>query len=218
MEFDFNVSRLLEPWRISKDVALLEDSALSGASAQQLRQLLDVLGEGSRRAQGLSKPVTAGWQPLCANRIYVLFHQRAALGLLKMGPKRLFVARGEKEGLLEISPLCCLDFYVVEGQQRAGLGRQLFGAMLLHEQLQAARLAYDRPSPKLLGFLRKHFGLVSFVPQANHFVVYDRFWDNCQQRREWRRTAFQRAGQSALRPKAFSPELSLVAAMAQGRL
>lgn len=137
------------------------------------------------------------------------------------------MARGEKEGLVEISPLCCLDFYVVEGQQRFGLGRRLFGSMLQREQLPAARLAYDRPSPKLLCFLRKHFGLVSFVPQANHFVVYDRFWEDqggrggSRERRhpkDWRRTAFQRAGQSALRPKAFSPELSLVAAMAQGRL
>lgn len=87
MEFDFSMSRLLEPWRVSSDpsVALLDDSALSGAEAQQVRQLLDALGEGSRRAQGLSKPVTAGWQPLSLNRIYVLYQQRAALGLLKAG-------------------------------------------------------------------------------------------------------------------------------------
>ena len=35
--------------------------------------------------------------------------------------------------LQEIKPLCVLDFYVVEGQQRGGLGRKLFGGMLARE-------------------------------------------------------------------------------------
>jgi hypothetical protein len=38
--------------------------------------------------------------------------------------------------------------------------------------LDPSRLAYDRPSPKLLAFLAKHFGLKDFVPQSNNFVVY----------------------------------------------
>lgn len=38
----------------------------------------------ARHAQGLGKAVTAGWQPLSSNRIYVLYNHRAALGLLKV--------------------------------------------------------------------------------------------------------------------------------------
>ena len=34
-------------------------------------------------------------------------------------------------------------------------------------------LAYDRPSPKLLPFLRKHFNLVDFFPQPNRYVIFD---------------------------------------------
>lgn len=58
-------------------------------------------------------------------------------------------------GLVEISPLCVLDFYVVEGHQRGGMGRQLFDQMLSREDVKAERLGYDRPSPKLIGFLRQ---------------------------------------------------------------
>merc|ERR1719382_2310413 len=98
------------------------------------------------------------------------------MGVLKVGPKRLYVARGPTEGLQEINPICVLDFYVVEGHQRGGLGHKLFSGMLGREGASAERLAYDRPSPKLLGFLRKHFGLAKFIPQSNNFVVFDAYW------------------------------------------
>ena len=62
---------------------------------------------------------------------------------------------GINGGLVEISPLCVLDFYVVEGHQRGGLGRQLFDQMLSKEDVKPERLGYDRPSPKLIGFLRQ---------------------------------------------------------------
>mmetsp|Transcript_40803 Transcript_40803/g.64241 ORF Transcript_40803/g.64241 Transcript_40803/m.64241 type:complete len:257 (+) Transcript_40803:56-826(+) len=254
-DFDFVVGRLLDVFRVENStehgarVARLDDGAFVGSSGRHVRELLDAMGERSRRAQGLGKAVTAGWQPLSSNRIYVLYDQRLALGLLKVGPKRLFVSRGEKEGLVEISPLCVLDFYVVEGHQRGGCGRQLFDAMLRQEGVEPRSLGYDRPSPKLIGFLRKHFGLVQYQPQANHFVVFDKYWSSRRpsasvsatvarvqpspfpcgpMAQGWPgklpgpvpyrlaegRRSFQRAG-SAI---ASNSSLSLVAAMAQGRL
>lgn len=187
-DFDFVVGRLLDPFRLedgacTAHVARLDDGAFVGSSGRHVRELLDAMGEGSRRAQGLGKAVTAGWQPLSSNRIYVLYNHRLALGILKVGPKRLFVSQGEKEGLVEISPLCVLDFYVVEGHQRGGYGRQLFDSMLRSEVVEPQRLGYDRPSPKLIGFLRKHFGLVQYQPQANHFVVFDKYWSSTSSRR-----------------------------------
>ena len=65
---------------------------------------------------------------------------------------------------------------MVEGYQRGGFGQRLFETMLQSEGVQAERLGYDRPSPKLINFLRKHFGLVQYQPQANHFVVFDKYW------------------------------------------
>merc|ERR1719213_1152051 len=104
-----------------------------------------------------------------------------------MGSKRLFVAppplhasRGNhtdvKDALKEINPLCVLDFYVHESCQRTGLGRCLFDTMLEREGVSAVQLAYDKPSPKLLPFLRKHFGLSRYQPQNNNFVIFDEFY------------------------------------------
>lgn len=108
--------------------------------------------------------------------------------------------------------------------------------------------------------VRKHFGLVQYQPQANHFVVFDKYWSSQRrpsgtsnlshlfqpldprpmlrlpapapyrginadcgrrawsqplaQRRQAERAAFQRAGSAIT----SNSSLSLVAAMAQGRL
>jgi len=40
----------------------------------------------------------------------------------------------------------------------------LFETMLKDQQTSPAKLAYDRPSPKLLAFLKKHYGLKNYVP------------------------------------------------------
>jgi len=37
-------------------------------------------------------------------------------------------------------------------------------------------LSYDRPSPKLLGFLGKHYNLRKYVPQNNNYVVFDDYF------------------------------------------
>jgi alpha-tubulin N-acetyltransferase 1 len=49
--------------------------------------------------------------------------------------------------------------------------------MLASEAIEPRKLAYDRPSPKLLSFLKKHYGLGSYTPQNNNFVVYHAYFD-----------------------------------------
>lgn len=66
-----------------------------------------------------------------------------------------------------------LDFYVHESCQRGGIGKQLFEFMLSRENTSPEKLAYDRPSPKLIAFLAKHYSLKHYVPQNNNFVVFN---------------------------------------------
>lgn len=150
-----------------------------------MSRVLEELGQRSANAQGLRRPVTYGSaQELGDHRVYLLVHGQKALGILKVGKKRLFVASAAKTGFAdvqdafrEIEPLCALDFYVHERCQRSGHGRRLFDAMLAQEGLEPARLAYDRPSQKLLEFLKKHYCLSNFLPQSNNFVVYDAYFE-----------------------------------------
>lgn len=71
--------------------------------------------------------------------------------------------------------MCVLDFCVAPARWRRGLGLALFRGMMEAEgALDAAAFAFDRPSDKMRGFLRKHFGLADYVAQPNNFVLFDR--------------------------------------------
>lgn len=83
-------------------------------------------------------------------------------------------------------PQCVLDFYVCTKLQKQGIGRRIFEYMLEVEskrerynetRLNPARFAYDRPSHKLLSFLKKYYNLSSYIPQNNNFVVFRKYWD-----------------------------------------
>lgn len=78
-------------------------------------------------------------------------------GLLKVGTKNLYVF-DENGDTKQVAALCVLDFYVHESRQRAGLGKEMFELMLDRENVAPQKLAIDRPSDKLIAFLRKHYG------------------------------------------------------------
>ena len=69
-----------------------------------------------------------------------------------------------------------LDFYVTERRQRTGCGKMLFEAMLRREEAQPRYLAIDRPSEKLISFLRKHYCLNTIIPQVNNYVIFSGFF------------------------------------------
>jgi alpha-tubulin N-acetyltransferase 1 len=79
--------------------------------------------------------------------------------------------------MLNIRPLCILDFYVSENCQREGHGKHLYDCILEDQNIKPHMLAYDRPSHKFLSFLRKHFSLCDYFPQSNNFVVFKEYFD-----------------------------------------
>eukprot|EP00440_Ansanella_granifera_P065814 gb/GFBE01071375.1/.p2 GENE.gb/GFBE01071375.1/~~gb/GFBE01071375.1/.p2 ORF type:complete len:275 (-),score=45.06 gb/GFBE01071375.1/:94-918(-) len=186
MEFPFDLASLVgaPAGHAGPCVGLIDERVLRADSRGALCTVIEEMGRRSADAQGLRKPVTSG-SCLGDHRLYLLVEGRVALGLLKVGRKRLFVEAPRnpkdfadvKAAFREIEPLCALDFYVHERCQRSGFGRQLFDTMLAREHVTPEQLGYDRPSPKLISFLKKHFGLSKYRPQNNNFVVFDAFFD-----------------------------------------
>mmetsp|Transcript_37574 Transcript_37574/g.93408 ORF Transcript_37574/g.93408 Transcript_37574/m.93408 type:complete len:214 (+) Transcript_37574:18-659(+) len=185
MELSASLARLFR-----EDLIVIEGPALKRPPLCQLAEVTAVIDEMGRRsaaAQGLKGPngqvvpVTASYKlSTSSERLYLLAlgqSPRQVVGIIKMGRKNLFHydARGTIHQLQ--SHLSVLDFYVHEAYQRQGVGLALFHAMLEHEETTPEMLAYDRPSPKLIGFLRKHYHLSDFVPQQNNFVIFNRFFE-----------------------------------------
>ena len=48
--------------------------------------------------------------------------------------------------------------------------------MLRREGVDPRYLAIDRPSEKLISFLKKHYGLCGIIPQVNNYVIFSGFF------------------------------------------
>ncbi|XP_050300850.1 alpha-tubulin N-acetyltransferase-like isoform X2 [Anthonomus grandis grandis] len=187
MDFRFNLNEIfrepvveigntLVPPKFTGDKRALWDTQ------SKVSQIVNAMGEASAAAQGLSKPITtADRLRNSEHKLYLLIDHSAnngrgsVTGMLKTGQKGLYVF--DREGQhYQVSPPCILDFYVHESKQRSGYGRRLFEHMLFREQVEPVKMAIDRPSEKLLGFLNKHYGLHSPVKQMNNYVVFDGFF------------------------------------------
>jgi alpha-tubulin N-acetyltransferase 1 len=142
----------------------------------QIALMIDRMGEASSKAQQLPQTITTMSRFAGTNqRLYLKVEKNSVQGLLKVGERTIFY-RDFTGKCKELNPVCVLDFYVHESLQRMGIGNLLFMNMVRHERVLPNKLAYDRPSPKLLKFLAKHYDLASYVPQNNNFVIYDAFW------------------------------------------
>ncbi|XP_015517513.1 alpha-tubulin N-acetyltransferase 1 isoform X1 [Neodiprion lecontei] len=189
MEFNFNINKLLPKKinKISQSLMLEEfrgDRREFAECQKQLTRVLDDMGEASAKAQGLSKTITSAQKLRDTDHlVYLLVDSEAnqgkgsVVGLLKTGSKNLFMF--DETGLhYQLQPRCVLDFYVHESRQRTGCGNLLYQHMLAEEKITPLKLAIDRPSEKLLAFLRKHYGLTRIIPQNNKFVVFHGFFDD----------------------------------------
>ncbi|GAB0100596.1 Alpha-tubulin N-acetyltransferase [Sergentomyia squamirostris] len=186
MEFRFNVAQYFKTPIIKVTNTLLpaakyEDKRAVLDATSKISEIINDVGEASARAQGLTRAVTTAQKLRNSDHIVYLMSEKqgkngVVTGLLKVGVKSLYVfdADGETH---KVNAPCVLDFYIHESRQRAGLGKVLFQYMLDQENYQPQQLAIDRPSDKLVGFLRKHYALTQTIPQMNNFVVYEQFFN-----------------------------------------
>ncbi|KNC30381.1 Alpha-tubulin N-acetyltransferase 1 [Lucilia cuprina] len=154
-------------------------------ATSKMSEIIDHLGQLSASAQKLSKPVTTAQRLRMSENqtIYLMADVNAGkngcvIGLLKVGTKDLYLFDETGQTRKVENAPSILDFYIHESRQRAGLGKDLFETMLADENWTPVKCSVDRPSEKLLGFLKKHYGLVRTIPQSNNFVLYEGFFDD----------------------------------------
>lgn len=176
MEFEFDLKFLksdangISVWnsKFQREFGLSVDDIMN------FSQIVDEMGRASCKAQGLGQPVTSSHLLQGTNhKLYIICDtdNKKVKGILKIGYKKLFIHNLDHQ-YVEMTPLCVLDFYIHESYQRKGIGKFLFEFMLKSQNIEPRLIAYDAPSPKLLNFLNKYYGLKSFMPQNCNFVVY----------------------------------------------
>lgn len=96
------------------------------------------------------------------------------MGYAKFGYKDLYFYKKDGKVIESKRTPALLDFYVADQLQRRGVGILLFHRILKEACINDPhRIAYDRPSPKLVSFLAKHFNLTGGDLQPNRFMVFE---------------------------------------------
>jgi alpha-tubulin N-acetyltransferase 1 len=112
---------------------------LSQPNRNSLEAVVDEMGNRSAKAQGLGSVITTVRRMMHTDqRLYVMRSDKAVMGILKVGRKKLFIRDNTSGKMHELEPLCVLDFYVHETIQRGGVGKQLFEFMLAQERTQVS--------------------------------------------------------------------------------
>ena len=177
MEFNFDCEKALDCDR--NGFSILEGSCpdrIIPGYILFVKEILDTMGELSARAQNLPNIITSTSRFFPSNhRLYLKADKNRVIGYVKVGPKKLFV-RDRFFNYHERTTLCVLDFYVYDSAQRHGIGKQLFDFMLNHEKIDPSVIAYDRPTLRLLSFLKKNYRLDNYITQNNSFIVFDNFF------------------------------------------
>jgi alpha-tubulin N-acetyltransferase 1 len=123
MEFNFNCEQILS---CDNGMAILEgtfQTAIKPGYILYVNQILDDMGFASSKAQGLNTIITTASKFFSSNhRIFIKAEGNKVIGFIKVGVKKLFI-RDQFTNFNEISPLCVLDFYVHESEQRNGHGK-----------------------------------------------------------------------------------------------
>ncbi|XP_059055165.1 alpha-tubulin N-acetyltransferase 1-like isoform X2 [Achroia grisella] len=155
-----------------------------------LSKLIDWMGEQSASAQGLSNVLTSAekLRNSPTQVLYMLKDENAksgkgeVVGILKVSRKHLILYE-EQDKVLEVEPLCVLDFFVLPSHQRHGCGRLLFDNMLKEYDCSPFELAIDGPSKNMTDFLRKNYGMENLLFQYNNFAVAPDFFSHIKKAR-----------------------------------
>ena len=81
------------------------------------------------------------------------------------------------EAVRSIANSSCSITTVLLFVKKLNIKRNFVESLLIRFQVAHPRfLAIDRPSPKLLGFLRKHYSLTKVIHQVNNYVIFEGFF------------------------------------------
>ena len=138
---------------------------------EEILQDIDNLGKLSAIAQNLKVPITSRDKLTSEHHIVLAMENGHLKGYLKYGSKKLYFYRKNGSVVCKESVMCVLDFYVVSESQRQGIGHKLFESFLSMVKIDPALCAYDRPSPKLYGFLAKYYSLKALDLQPNNYAI-----------------------------------------------
>lgn len=125
MQFEFNPRKCLSPDQAGYSVVDCASLRPPAKGPNDLATIMDQMGRLSSLAQGLKTQITTYSKCLNENqKVFIKSDGYQVQGFLKIGYRKLFY-HNQVGKIVELFPLCVLDFYVHESVQRGGIGKVL---------------------------------------------------------------------------------------------
>jgi len=153
-------------------------------------EFVNQIAADSAKAQGLKRPLTTFTKLAESDddqKLYILWQKESSgtttnpvvFGYAKTTRKQLYLRNNHGHSYIH-SPVCIMDFYIVDSSQRQGHGLKLFNFVLESENVSAGECAFDNPSKGFLSFLATQYNLTDPIWQSIRFVVFQHFFDNLE--------------------------------------
>lgn len=157
MEFSQDLKTVFDKLKDSKGYVLLDESTLYKYTTDELEDLLDLMGELSRKARGMAHSITSAVKFTTNQVIYLKTEGYNVIGFAKVQrSKKLFKPDG-LGGMNEIKLTAILDFYIHPNYEMKGHGKQLFEHIVKTEHFPGSQVGIYKINKNFVSFINRAF-------------------------------------------------------------
>lgn len=157
MEFSHGLKTVFDKLKDSKGYVVLDESTLHKYTTDELEDLLDLMGELSRKARGLTHSITSAVKFTTNQVIYLKIEGYNVIGFAKVQRgKKLFKPDG-LGGMHEQKLTAILDFYIHQNYESQGHGKQLLEHIVKTEHFPGSQVGLYKINKSFLSFINRAF-------------------------------------------------------------
>ena len=152
MEYSDAISTVFERLRDPKGYVVIDQSSAYKYTTEELEDLLDDLGELSRKARNLSTAITSSVKFAKDQLLYLRTNGNNIIGFAKINRNKKIFKTDDFGCYQEVKITAILDFYIHPFFELQGYGKALLNHILETEYLTKNSIGVLKPSKSFIGF------------------------------------------------------------------
>jgi len=155
MEYSDAISTVFERLRDSRGYIVIDQGTVHKYTTDELEDILDGLGELSRKARGLPHQITSSVKFTKDQVLYLKTMGNNVIGFAKIYRNKKSFKMDEFGGYQEIKITALIDFYIHPTFELQGYGKSLLDHIIDVENLPKNQLGIYKPTKIFIKFLSK---------------------------------------------------------------
>lgn len=155
MDISYTLKTVLERLADTNGIVALDEPTLHKNNSEDFEDLLDAIGELSKKARGLSQVITSSVKLTKNHMLYIKIQSGKVIGFAKVQRhKKLFKPDG-LGGMQEIKITAIVDFFIHPNYEGQGHGKQLFEHVIKSEYFPNNNIGFYKITNTMIKFLNR---------------------------------------------------------------